>query len=526
MQVYNSRNSPSRSTPTHTTTSQIHTNLNSDNIQQRQRGAGKKQENLCLCLPISLCEALCEICLLQVEPLGTTDFLPGCCWDLIAVEKPQLFQQRRMTQRLQKIWCSICTSRVIVEAPAVFCQHRSVEKIVETAISACRYTIAAIAHPGQLQLIQQLHKSIQIWARTTSNRDTYTAGGNKKTFAPFLFTSHWKKSAFFKLSHLAPCSSCHAAAGICEQSEKFNSSSRDDWLNACRRSSAPSAPFVSPLKHLRCFVRINRSKRRWDRDKCRYIIQQVNSNLYDNFTNLTMLLDSNNFQQRHGENKKTFNHFSLRGTMWNLPSSSLANWHHAVFARPLLGSENSVQYSTLPAAANDSTLAEDLVLHLHLSCHCGSTCSVLSESIRRKDVETATSAGMSLILNTSQSYHNSTNLYKSELGQRPTETHTRPEETRKPLPRFSLLGTQRNLPSSSWATWHRGVFARPLLGSDASRKNLSFPAVSRGSTLEANLWLHLLLGCLRWSTCSVDVGKAASPGTFHLKPIRLIWLIW
>ena len=35
---------------THTTISQIYTNPNSDNIQQRQKGTKRKQENLCPCL--------------------------------------------------------------------------------------------------------------------------------------------------------------------------------------------------------------------------------------------------------------------------------------------------------------------------------------------------------------------------------------------------------------------------------------------------------------------------------------------
>ena len=85
----------SRSTWTHKTASQIHTNLNSNNFQQRQINTRRKQENPST---ISLCEALMEICLLQVKPLGTTNFLPRCCWDLITEAKIQLFQQRRVPQ--------------------------------------------------------------------------------------------------------------------------------------------------------------------------------------------------------------------------------------------------------------------------------------------------------------------------------------------------------------------------------------------------------------------------------------------
>ena len=129
----------------------------------------------------------------------------------------------------------------------------------------------------------------------------------------------------------------------------------------------------------------------------------VNSDSYDNFTNLTMLLNSCNIQQLQmhaAEKKKTFNHFSLRGTLWNLPSSSWATWHHELFATPLLGSDNSSKKSTLPAAATGSTLPVvnltlrvNLRLHLHLSCFLRSTCSVLSETICWKDVGKATSPG-------------------------------------------------------------------------------------------------------------------------------------
>ncbi len=65
-------------------------------------------------------------------------------------------------------------------------------------------------------------------------------------------------------------SCCQAAGGIWEHALKLNSSSSGDWLNACRRSGAPSAPFVSVSKHLQRFVRINRLKGCWDCDTCRY----------------------------------------------------------------------------------------------------------------------------------------------------------------------------------------------------------------------------------------------------------------
>ena len=112
----------------------------------------------------------------------------------------------------------------------------------------------------------------------------------QENLQPFLSARHNLKSAFFKLSHLAPCSFCQASAEIFEQSKNVNSSSSIDWLKAWSKPAAPSAPFVCSLKHLQCFVRINLSKTLRDYDKCRYTIHlkpiQVNSNSYDNFTDL------------------------------------------------------------------------------------------------------------------------------------------------------------------------------------------------------------------------------------------------
>ena len=208
MQVYNSRNSPSRSTPTHTKTSQIYANLNSDNIQQGQRGAEKKQENLCHSLPISLCEALCEICLLQVEPLGTTDFLPCCRGDLRTAKKIQVFQQRQMTQRLQKIWCSICTFRVSAETPAVFCQNQSAEKTLR------QQQVQVYHSSGQLQLIRQLHPSHHASEFEQLPTGTNARCKEQENLQPFLSKRHNVKFAVFKFGQLAPCSFCLAAAGI------------------------------------------------------------------------------------------------------------------------------------------------------------------------------------------------------------------------------------------------------------------------------------------------------------------------
>ena len=77
-------------------------------------------------------------------------------------------------------------------------------------------------------------------------------------------------SALCSFGHAPSGSCCQAAAGISEHPRKFNSSSRGDWLNAPSKSAAPSAPFVSPSKHLQCFVRINLLKRCWEGDNSKY----------------------------------------------------------------------------------------------------------------------------------------------------------------------------------------------------------------------------------------------------------------
>ena len=96
------------------------TNLNSENIQRKQIHTSNKARKPST---ISLCEAPSEICLLQVEPLGTTNFLPRCCWDLRTDSEIQLFQLCRLAQGFKQICGAICSLGVFVEAPAVFCQH-------------------------------------------------------------------------------------------------------------------------------------------------------------------------------------------------------------------------------------------------------------------------------------------------------------------------------------------------------------------------------------------------------------------
>ena len=125
--------------------------LNSCNFQQTQINTRRKQENPST---ISLCEALPEICLLQVEPLGTTNVLPRCCWDLMTVGKIQVFQLCPLAQGFKQICRSICSFRVFVEAPAVFCQKQPVESTLGLGQSK-----GTITYPGQLRLTRQLHHS-------------------------------------------------------------------------------------------------------------------------------------------------------------------------------------------------------------------------------------------------------------------------------------------------------------------------------------------------------------------------------
>ena len=216
-------------------------------------------------------------------------------------------------------------------------------------------------------------------------------------------------------------------------------------------------------------------KKSWDYDKCRYTIHlkliQIKSNSYDNFTNLTlMLLNSNNFQPRQmhaAENKKTFNHFSLRGTLWNLPCSSGATWHYELFATLLRGSANSQRKPTLPAVWTGSALQANLPLHLLLSQYCWSTCSVLSASICWKDVGKATSPGtfyLKPVSGNSDSYDNFTILTmllnSCNFQQRQINTRRRRENPStislsEALSEICLLqvqplGTMQFLPGQCW----------------------------------------------------------------------------
>ena len=140
--------------------------------------------------------------------------------------------------------CRRCRSTCSVLSKSICRKH------VETATKA--YNSA-----GPLQLIRQLHKSHH--ASEFEQLPTETRK-KQKTLQPLFSARHQLKLTFFKLSHLALRTFCHAAAGIRGQKLRSNSSSRDDWLKVSSKSAAPSAPFVSWWKHLQCFVRINLSK--------------------------------------------------------------------------------------------------------------------------------------------------------------------------------------------------------------------------------------------------------------------------
>ena len=156
-----------------------------------------------------------EFCLLQVEPLGITDFMPRCCWDLRTEREIQLFQLCPLAQGFKQICGALCSFRVSAEAPAVFCEKMSetiCQKHLETAISA------------GIQSILNTYRSI--WTHTTTSQIyTHLNSDNiqqrhintrrkQENLQPFLSARHRVKSAFFKLSHLALRTLCHAAAGI------------------------------------------------------------------------------------------------------------------------------------------------------------------------------------------------------------------------------------------------------------------------------------------------------------------------
>ena len=138
-----------------------------------------------------------------------------------------------------------------------------------------------------------------------------------------------EKFAFFKLSHLALRTLCHAAVGICEHNMKSNSSSCVHWLNASSKSAAPSAPFVSVSKHLQCFVRIKKDVGKVPTPSIVHLNPvSVNSDSYDNFTILTMLLNSCNFQQRQINTRRKQEHLQPFLSARHLQKFAFFKWSH------------------------------------------------------------------------------------------------------------------------------------------------------------------------------------------------------
>ena len=199
----------------------LYSNLNSDNMQQRQKNTRRKQENTST---ISLCEAQVEICLLQVEPLGTTNFLPRCCRDLIAVTKNQLIQLCRLAQGFKQICGALCSFRVSVEAPAVFCQK------------VCQNTLGL--RPVQVYNPSNNSDPYDNFTNLNSSifheTDKYTLTGDKQgNLQPILSARHQLKICLSSSwSHLAPCNFCHAAAGIPRQKWRSKTSMGEELKHA------------------------------------------------------------------------------------------------------------------------------------------------------------------------------------------------------------------------------------------------------------------------------------------------------
>ena len=348
--------------------------LNPCNFQQTQINTRRKQEKPST---ISLCEAPCEICLLQVEPLCTTNFLPRPCWDLITA-KNQLFQLCRLDQRLKQTCGSICSLGVIVEAPAVFCQHLSFENTLGL-------------------------RQVQVQSILNPSRSTPT------------HTTTWHTE----------------------------------------------------------------------------------------------------------ENKKTFNQFSLRGTQWNLPSSSLATWHHELFATMPLGSENSVWKPTLPGVTTGSRLEANLRLHLLLGCHCRSTCSVLPESICRKHLGTTTSPGtihLKPIQVNSNSYDNFTHRRKQENLQPILSA-------RHPL-KWAFFKLDHLAP---WSFCHAAAGIRGQLRRSKTSMGEELKHAINSIASKSKRRATAILGRLGPANATLSPAAISSvevEGVWHVAPSALSWSLW
>ena len=179
--------------------------------------------------------------------------LPGCCWDLRTVGEKQLFQQRWLAQRLKQTCGSICSVSSSGETPAVFCQNQSVE-------STLGLRQVQVYNPSKNQ--SGSTPTSKIWQcsydnftnLTTPELEQFPNTHRKKQENPqaFLSARHPVKSAFFKFSHLAPCSFCHAPARMPEQSWRSKETKLQHG-KVVKKSKAPcSSPCSSEKMWIKC----------------------------------------------------------------------------------------------------------------------------------------------------------------------------------------------------------------------------------------------------------------------------------
>ena len=231
-------------------------------------------------------------------------------------------------------------------------------------------------------------------------------------------------------------------------------------------------------------TRINLSKGRGDEDKVKVQVRSctfhlkpvsVNSDSYDNFTNLTNQ-NSDNIQQRQintGRKQEKFN-IILQGTMGNLPSSSWATWHHAIFATLLPGSHDSSQdprlqwakSSNLPSAPSHRHPSVERLQFWDASVPPVPRCHLLQFQASKSKVSDTWRL----------------QLWVEAFGAPPLGCH---------------------MPAATSARCHPEFVARPLLGSANRTRNSTLPAASTDSMLAEDVVLQLLLACLRRNTCSV-----------------------
>ena len=243
---------PYRSTLTHTTTSQIYANLNSDNIQQRQINTRRQQENL---QPFISARHHLKSAFFKWSHLAPRTF----CHAAAGIRGQLRRSKTSMGEELKHAISSIA-SESKSRATAIL------RRLGPASATLSPAAISSVAVEG----VRHLALSALSWSLWSS--------------------SFGMPRASHSFGQAPSGTFCHAPVGICEHIVKSKFSSCVDWLKASSKSAAPSAPWVSLSKHLQCFVRNNLSKACWDSDKCRCTIylkpMQVNSDSYDNFTNL------------------------------------------------------------------------------------------------------------------------------------------------------------------------------------------------------------------------------------------------